>query len=162
MDEHIEVSSCLLLDLALYLFHLLPHLFQFFLEFGGPGICCRPGGIRRLTRMGLSILVGRTSFVILILILILILIPSCLMARNFFAVLALTRTGNFPPRPEKSHEFLVLLGQLLHLSAIGSILSCQFLDVGGESLHLPLRGAQRMGTSVSCFHEGKAIRINRF
>ena len=97
MDEHVEVPSRLCLDLAFHLFHLLPHLFQLFLEFGGPSVCCGFGGIRHLTRVGHSVLVGRASFVILILILILIMISSSLVVRDFFTVLALTRTGNFSP-----------------------------------------------------------------
>ncbi len=93
MDEHVEVLGCLCLDLALHLFHLFSHLFQLFLEFGDPDVCRRFGGVRHLNLMGPSILVGRTSFVILIL----ILIPSCFIARNFLAILALTKAGNFSP-----------------------------------------------------------------
>ena len=74
MDEHIEVFGRLCFDLALHLFHLLPHLFQFFLELGCPGVCCGPGGIRHLTWMGLSILVGGAALVILVLALIQIMI----------------------------------------------------------------------------------------
>ena len=97
MDEHIEVFGCLCSDLALHLFHLFPHLFQLFLKFGCPGVRCGSGRICHLTWMGLSILVGRAALVILVLALIQILIPSSLVARNLFAVLALTRTGNFSP-----------------------------------------------------------------
>ena len=95
MDEHFEVFGRLCFDLALHLFHLLSHFFQLFLELGGPGVRCGPGGICHLTWMGLSILVGRTSFIILILIL--ILIPSYFIARNFFTILALTGARNFSP-----------------------------------------------------------------
>ncbi len=95
MDEHIEIFSDLRLDLALHLFHLLPHLLQLFLQFGGPCIRRGFGGVRYLTEMGHSVLIGRASFVIPVLIL--ILVPSFLVARNFFVILALARIGNFPP-----------------------------------------------------------------
>ena len=103
------------------------------------------------------ILIGRAPFIILIL----ILVPSFFIAKTFSIVLALTRIGDFSPRTEEGYELLVLFSQLLYLSAISGTLSCKFLDVGGEGLHLPLRGTQMLGAGVSCFHEGEAIRINR-
>jgi hypothetical protein len=36
------------------------------------------------------------------------------------------------------------------------------LDVGGESLQLPLRGAQRLGTVISGFHERKVTWATAF
>ena len=93
MDEHIEIFSSLGLDLALLLFHLLPHLLQLFLQFGNPGVRYGFGGVCYLTWMGHPILIGGASFVVLIL----ILISFFPVARNFFLVIALAMIGNFPP-----------------------------------------------------------------
>ncbi len=105
-----------------------------------------------------SVLIGKAPFVILVL----VLVPSLFIAKAVSAVLALVRIGNFSPRAEEGYELLILFGQFLYLSAIFGTLSCQFLDVGGESLHLPLRGSQMLDAGVSCFHKGEVIRIDRF
>ena len=69
-----------------------------------------------------------------------ILVPPFLIARAFSTILALARIGNLNLSllTEEGYELLVLSSQLLHFSAINGTLPCQLLDVGGESLILPI------------------------
>jgi glycerol-3-phosphate acyltransferase PlsY len=134
MDEHIEILSSLRLDLTLHLFHLIPHLFQVFFQFGGPGVRSEPGGLYHLTRAGYPVLIGGAPFIILIL----ILVSPFLVARAFSTILARNGNLNLSPRTEEGYELLVLSSKFLHFSAISGTLLCQLLDVGDESLHLPI------------------------
>ena len=80
--------------------------------------------------MGLSILIGRASFVILTL----ILISSFFMMEVSSIVLAEIRDLNLLSRAKESYEFLVLSGKTLQFLSVSSILPCQLLDVSGEGL----------------------------
>ena len=98
MDEHIEILSSFCLDLTLHLLHLLPHLFQFFFQFGSPGIRSGSRGLCHLTRTGYPILIGGASFIILIL----ILVSPLLVAKAFYTVLTRNRNLNFSPRRRRA------------------------------------------------------------
>jgi hypothetical protein len=80
------------------------------------------------------VLIGGAPFIILIL----ILISPFLVAKAFSTILARNGNLNISPRTKEGYELLVLSSQLLHFFAISGTLSCQLLDVGNESLYLPI------------------------